>query len=91
MLIQENLTNQIIKAFYNVYHELGNGFLEKAYEYALCVELENVGLNCSSQVPIDVYYDEKVVGKYFADGLVANRVIVELKADPLQRNMNFNY
>lgn len=45
MLIQENLTNQIIKAFYNVYHELGYGFLEKVYENALCIELENIGLN----------------------------------------------
>ena len=55
-LKHENLTGQIIKAFYNVYNELGYGFLEKVYENALALELESIGLRVGRQRPIKVYY-----------------------------------
>mgnify|MGYP002637381002 CR=1 FL=1 len=78
--LHSELTGQIIKAFYNVYNELGYGFLEKVYENAMLIELKNLGLACKSQVPIKVYYEEVQVGDYYADLLVENLVIVELKA-----------
>ena len=78
--IHSDITEKIIKAFYNVYNKLGYGFLEKVYENAMLIELKKFGLNCKNQFPIKVFYDEKNVGEYFADIIVNDCVIVELKA-----------
>ena len=74
------LTEKIIKAFYKVYNTLGYGFLEKVYENALFIELELIGLNIKKQEPIKAYYEEREVGVYFADIIVENTIIIELKA-----------
>lgn len=79
-MLHQEITSKIIAAFYKVYNNLGYGFLEKVYENALVIELNKVGLTVRQQVPIQVYYDGKVVGEYFADLLVDDKVIVELKA-----------
>ena len=79
-LIHEKLTATIIGAFYDVYNTLGYGFLEKVYENALMIELEKIGLHAEQQVPITIFYDKKNVGNFFADILVENLVILELKA-----------
>lgn len=73
------LTELIICCFYNVYNRLGVGFLEKVYENALLIELRKSGLEAASQQPISVYYDSQLVGEYFADIVVENKVIIELK------------
>lgn len=73
------LTEKIIQAFYDVYNELGYGFLEKVYENALFIELISNGLNVEKQKPIKVYYDGHQVGDYYADLIVNDLVIVELK------------
>ena len=78
--LYEELTEQIIAAFYEVYNKLGYGFLEKVYENALIKELILRGLTCEKQKPIKVYYNDEVVGEYFADIVVENKVILELKA-----------
>jgi GxxExxY protein len=78
--IHSEITEQIIKCFYNVYNELGYGFLEKVYQNALFLELRNSGLFCEAQKHIKVYYKETQVGEYFADIIVNNSVIIELKA-----------
>ena len=78
--LHSELTGKIIKAFYNVYNELGYGFLEKVYERSMLIELRDLGLACDPQVPINVYYGDEKVGEYFADILVENKVILELKA-----------
>ncbi len=75
-----NITEQIIKAFYAVYNALGYGFLEKVYENAMVLELRKLGLDVVPQAAIRVYYDRQRVGEYNADLLVAELVIVELKA-----------
>ena len=75
-----DLTSLIIKCFYEVYNELGYGFLEKVYENALKIELESCGLEVASQQPIKVTYKGVLVGKYYADLVVNNDVIIELKA-----------
>ncbi len=80
MLLHEDITEKIISSFYKVYNELGFGFLEQVYENALLIELSSLGLLCSKQVPVKVYYEGEVVGNYFADILVENKVILELKA-----------
>lgn len=75
-----DLTEKVIKAFYKVYNTLGYGFLEKVYHNALFFELQEMGLNVEKQKPISVHYDEVIVGEYFADLIINNAVIVELKA-----------
>ena len=76
----QEITDKIIKAYYNVYNTLGYGFLEKVYENALMIELKSFGLSCVKQKPILVYFKENCVGEYFADIIVENCVILELKA-----------
>lgn len=80
MLLHQELTDTILKCFYKVYNELGYGFLEKVYENALMIELQKNDLFCSQQSPIKVYYQQNQVGTYFADILVEDKIILELKA-----------
>jgi GxxExxY protein len=75
-----DLTDRIIKCFYEVYNILGYGFLEKVYESAMVNELKQNGLYTVRQKRIDVYYKNKSVGEYYADILVENKIILELKA-----------
>ncbi len=79
-MLHEDLTEKIIGAFYKVYNELGSGFLEKVYQNALYFELQSMGLDVVAQKPIKVYYFDKLVGEYFADIIVKDTVILELKA-----------
>ena len=74
------LTYQIRGAVFEVNRILGSGFLEKVYEKALIIELLVRGLRAESQVPIEVIYKGEVVGEYFADIAVEDKVIIELKA-----------
>ena len=74
-----DITYKINGAIFEVNKILGPGFLEKVYENALLLELENRGLEANKQVPIKVTYKENIVGEYFADILVENQVIIELK------------
>jgi GxxExxY protein len=76
----KELTDKIIKISYKVYNKLGYGFLEKIYESAIAIELENENISAVRQAPIQVFYDQKLIGEYFADILVENKVIVEIKA-----------
>jgi GxxExxY protein len=74
------LTDAIIGAFYHVYNALGYGFLEKVYENALAHELRKRGLRVFQQAPIKVVYDGVVVGEYFADMLIDDLVMLEIKS-----------
>lgn len=80
MLLHQKITDKILKSFFNVYNTLGYGFLEKVYENSLSIELLENNLFVKQQVQIPVYYKEQNVGNYFADLLVENKVIIELKA-----------
>ena len=79
-LLHEELTNLIIKTFYEVYNELGYGFLEKVYQNSLYLELKNKGLKVEAQKRIPVFYKGTEVGEYFADLMVEDKIILELKA-----------
>jgi GxxExxY protein len=74
------LTEKIIGCAFKVSNTLGPGFLEKVYENALAHELRKAGLDFHQQYPISVLYDGTVVGKFFADLLVNEQVVIELKA-----------
>ena len=74
------LTEKIIGVFYKVYNNLGYGFLKKIYEKAMLIELEKEGIPAVAQSPIKVSYGGRVIGGYFANILVDEKVIVETKA-----------
>ena len=80
MYKHSELTEKIIKAAHNVHNELGYGFLEKVYHNAMVLELRKMGLAVASGKPISIYYDWRIVGEYFADIIVADKVILEIKA-----------
>src|SRR5687768_5588572 len=74
------LTEKIIGAFYEVYNELGHGFLESVYQNALVVVLRAAGLSVQCQVPIDVCFRGETVGEFRADVVAEGLVLAELKA-----------
>lgn len=74
------LTKAIIKEVYHVYNTLGYGFLEKVYERALFKRLRDKDFIVQKQVPVDVYFEDTRVGEYFADLIIEQKVIIELKA-----------
>ena len=88
-LLYSDLTDKIIKCFYTVYNELGYGFLEKVYENSLMIELEEASLSAENQIEIKTFYHNKIVGVYFADVIVENKIILELKAHESLRNEDY--
>lgn len=79
-LLHKNLTDSIIKSFYKVYNTLGYGFLENVYLNSIFNELSSQGFRCEKQLPICVHYNGSIVGNYFADLIINDLVIIELKA-----------
>lgn len=73
------LTETIIACAYKVSNTLGSGFLEKVYENALAHELRKAGQHVDQQYPVPVFYDNVPIGDYYADLLVENQVLIELK------------
>lgn len=82
MLKHRKLSRKIIGSFYDVYNELGTGFLESVYENSFCIVLNKTGLDVEQQVPISVYFKGHEVGKYVADLIVEDKILVELKSVP---------
>lgn len=79
-LLHEEITEKIIKSYFKVYNTLGYVFLERVYEKALAIELRKNGVEVKCQHPISVLYEGEIVGEYFADIIVNNIVVIELKA-----------
>lgn len=79
-LKHRDLTDAILKVFYDVYNELGHGFLESVYEEALAIALREAGLAVRQQVPLQVWFRGHKVGVFVADLVIENIVILELKA-----------
>ena len=76
----EERSHKIIGAAYQVYKQLGFGFLESVYHNAMLIELAKYDLEVESEKPLDVFYDDQVVGEFNADLFVENIVVVELKS-----------
>ena len=74
------LTEKIIKAAYKVHNVLGKGFLEKVYQNAMFIELMDMGLSVDMEMPLEVFYKGHKVGIFYADLIVEDEIIVELKA-----------
>lgn len=79
-LLHKDITEEIISAYYYVYNELGYGFLEKVYENAMLIELKSRGFKVESQKIIKVHFKDSIVGEYFADIIVDEKIILELKS-----------
>ena len=79
-MLYEELTQKILEACFEVIHELGAGFLESVYQNALLIVLRQKGLKAEGNVPLSVCFRGEVVGKFYADILVEEKIIVELKA-----------
>jgi GxxExxY protein len=73
-------TNQIIKIFYQVYNELGYGFLERVYQNAFFLAIQQAGLQVEAQRKIRIWFRGALVGEYIADLIVNELIIIELKA-----------
>jgi GxxExxY protein len=76
----DGLTKSILKACFEVSNELGSGFLESVYEKSLLLALEELGLDARAQVPVKVRFRNRVVGDFFVDIMVNDKVLIELKA-----------
>ena len=89
------LTQKIIGVFYDVYNELGAGFLESVYQKSLALALESAGLAVCSRIDIPVWFRGQQVGQFEGDLLVENCVLLELKAvrtlDPAHEAQLLNY
>jgi GxxExxY protein len=89
------ITDKILRVFYEVYNELGHGFLESVYHRSFVLALESVGLNVCSRVDIPVWFRGTQVSRFEADILVENCVLLELKAihtlDSSHRAQLLNY
>ena len=79
-LKHSELTEKIIGVFYDVYNELGHGFLESTYAAAMVIALQQSGLTAAREVPVPVWFRGEKVEQYFADMLVGDAVLLELKA-----------
>ena len=79
-LIHRELTEKIIGTFYEVYNELGHGFIESVYEKSLAMALREKGIEVFQQVAIPVWFRGTQVGDFDADLLVERSVIAELKS-----------
>ena len=88
-LIHKELVYKIVGCAMEVHRELGYGFLEKVYENAMMVLLEKQGIEAKQQFPIPVHFSGKIIGEYFADIMVEDKVIVELKT--VERVANIHY
>ncbi len=91
----QELTKSIIGIYYNVYNELGFGFLEKVYHKALLIELKNNDYKIESEKKVNVYYKNEIVGEYIPDIIINDSVIVELKCveylTDIHENQLLNY
>ena len=82
-LLQEGVTEVIIKTFYEVYNELGYGFLEKVCRRAMVLALTEAGLSVQENVHFEVWFRGQLIGEFFADIVVNGIVLVEIKSNSM--------
>lgn len=75
-----DLSEKIIKVFYEIHNELGYGFSERIYQKAFGIALRQIGFKIEEQIPIKVYFRGHEIGEYFADMIVNDVILLELKA-----------
>ena len=93
--LHAGLSSQVLRVYYSVYNELGSGFLESVYHSAMEFALAQAGLSVKTEVPIPVYFRGRAVGRFVADLVVENTLLLELKAvsalDRVHESQVLNY
>lgn len=79
-VLYRDLSYTVVGLAMDAHRKLGYGFLENVYENALMILLENKGIEAKQQFPINVYFENRIVGDYRADILVEGKIILELKS-----------
>ena len=79
-MLYEDITKKILEASFEVSNELGIGYLESVYEKALLIALRQKGFRAENQVPLTVKFRGKIVGDFYVDILVEDKVFIELKS-----------
>ena len=87
-LLHKKITDDILKVYYDIYNQLGYGFLERVYQNAMYFELKEKGYQVEAQTPIKVYLKGQLIGEYYSDLLIENKVIIELKACEVLMNVH---
>jgi GxxExxY protein len=87
-LLHKKITDDILKVYFDIYNQLCYGFLEKVYQNAMYFELKNKGYKVEAQTPIKVYLKGQLIGEYYSDLLIENKVIIELKACEVLMNVH---
>lgn len=94
-ILYRELSYKIVGLAMQVHTELGHGFLEKVYENALMISLQENGIKAEQQFPIKVHFHGRIVGEYVADILVESLIILELKSQPnisdIHKSQTLNY
>ena len=88
-IVHKDLSYKIVGILFDVHTQLGNRYQEKYYQRAVGEGLKSVGLNFQKELTVDLVYNNKNIGKYFLDFLVDNKVILEIKAVPVLRPVDF--
>ena len=86
-LMEGGLTEKVIGVCIDVCRELGSGFLESVYLKALIIALTQAGMKVVEQKPLQVVFREQVVGEFYPDILVENRIIVESRSERIPRRL----
>ena len=76
----EDITHKVIGAAFKVYNQIGFGYLESVYHKSMVIELKKQKLAVESEKALKLYYDNEVVGDFYADLLVEENIVVELKS-----------
>jgi GxxExxY protein len=79
-MLEAKLSETLLDSFFFVYSDFGYGFLESVYANALATELEYRGIQVQRQVPFELHHRGKEVGRYRADLLVEQRILIEVKS-----------
>jgi GxxExxY protein len=79
-IIEKELSYKIVGIAYKVRDELGYGFLEKVYENALAISLQENGVKAVQQMSLNVMFHGRIAGIFYADILVEDRIILEVKS-----------
>jgi len=88
-LIHKELVYEVVGCAMKVHRELGYGFLEKVYENSMMVLLNKKNIKAKQQFPVSVHFENVVVGEYFADFMIEDKILVELKAVEKITNVHF--
>ena len=81
-LVYKELSYKTVGILFKVYNELGGGYQEKYYQRAVALELKKLGVDFKEQVPVNLSYNGKNIGKYYLDFVIENKIVLEIKAIP---------